>query len=1509
MQIRSDKYNLSKSSFIEVKEKNLDLKVDITLEADSTNELLGTLVVGSVVDSNNNPIKGAIVKLLGKDLQQLYRVTTDDQGKYIISHVLYSDIYTVSAIANGKLLSTSQPFTLTNASRKMIDFTLYDSPNVNLGVINGTLLDSNFIEVFGAVIFLYSVVGNNNILKSLTFTDLNGNFIFSQLDEGKYFITISKLGYVSTQIETIVTKNNISSLNLNLNNDPNASKGVISGIITNDSNKIIPNADVVLYEIDENNKLIPLAYTKTNPSGFYTFINVKKGHYIIKSNQSEEVDINNNEPEVPTNPVTIPNPSPNPVTIPPPPNPIEPDFSLDSINFLPLGTYEAVNGTLENGAKINKKLRFVEDLGGENDASVTLEINLDSSGLYNLVIEYLSADINRILAIDINEKNKEIYDGIAITPGWDINDSKTLVIQENLNNGKNIIKFHGDGETLAPNLGRIVVKKASKIIEHPLEDLEEILSYNLNSANISSGAKINPNNKFVTSLGGINDEFVTINISVKNSGIYNLVLQYLSATNNKYLKIDINGVDSKIIYTLPPTKSENVYDALTFTVPINLNGGINTIKFHGNGTDATPDLGELAIDIPPLTSNLSEGILLNGANVNSKTEFVENLGGRNNGAVTISINTSEYGIYILHVKYLGIKDNQALSVDLNGFNVGNFYNIPKTTGMELENVAVFDIFLNLRNGRNIITFHGDGVSPAPSLGSFTLEIKTDLHLDLINGVYNVGLGELNDGAILNIDYNIAEQLGGPIDGSSIVEVNVEQGGLYILTVDYKNSTGPLRVEVNGIDSGTVYNILEPETGKFSTDLKLEEGKNLIKFHGNGIDYAPNLGDFILTLKIPDPTTLPEGTYDLTLGLLENGAKIDEDNNIVDYLGGPEDGSVTIKVNVEEESLYDIDVEYEANDTNRSMMVDVNGINDNIDYILPMTSSWVSAPDKNFIFQIILNRGENTLKFHGNGFDYGPKLRLLKISKKSLPSTILPEGTYNAKDGLLENGAKLQLATGFVENIGGSLDGSITIYPRVNNSTIYNLAIEYISPNENKTIKIEVNGFDSKEGYTLPRTFGRTLSFAKIFNITIPLNMNVNKIKIHGDGINMAPIIGRLIISDSNNINILNYDASKGVLENGATINEETNFVRLLGGLEDGSVSVPVNVIGAGLYILSFKYIAPDTERPLNIDINNIHIEEIYFPSRTPGKDIEDALTFNVLINLKSGENTIKFNGDGVNYAPNIGTFTISPSVEIPLTEYNIANGILENGAIKDSSTEFLTNVGGLKDGSSTVIVNAINSGRHSLEISYICKNDDKSLKIDVNGINIGVYTLPMTVNYTVEDAEVFNIKVNLNEGDNIIKFHGNGIDNAPDLGEFTITPISESIINSVTPYFSNNEYAIGSYPLSKGYFLGGATVDYSTGLVKNIGGPYEGSCTINVYVNSAGNYLLRTQYSSLYKESYILYEVNGRPTGLLYLVQKTDFNQLALTSTKVYLNVGYNTIKFYSTTNSYGPMLGLATLG
>ncbi|MPQ45167.1 carboxypeptidase-like regulatory domain-containing protein, partial [Clostridium tarantellae] len=157
MQIRRDKYNLTKSHTIEITEKDIDVKADINLYSNANEINIGASISGKIVDTLNMPIKNAIVKLIDSNLEPLTYVRTDTNGKYVINFIPPSNMYKILATATGKILNHSNSFSLQNGENKIINFTLSNDSNALFGAINGILTNNEYAIIKGAVIYLYRI--------------------------------------------------------------------------------------------------------------------------------------------------------------------------------------------------------------------------------------------------------------------------------------------------------------------------------------------------------------------------------------------------------------------------------------------------------------------------------------------------------------------------------------------------------------------------------------------------------------------------------------------------------------------------------------------------------------------------------------------------------------------------------------------------------------------------------------------------------------------------------------------------------------------------------------------------------------------------------------------------------------------------------------------------------------------------------------------------------------------------------------------------------------------------------------------------------------------------------------------------------------------------------------------------------------------------------------------------------------------------------------------------------
>lgn len=290
--IKQDIYILGQSEAKRIQSIGEEIRLDLQLQPQPLNTT-GT-VTGTITDTTGQPIPNALVKLMDSNYEPLMHSLTGTDGTYTIDNVKPGSGYNVFAISQGKKLNQGISFALASNQVVNRDFTLEDDPSAQLGIIAGDIIDSaTGRPVGGAVASLYSINSDETeVLEAITYTNEFGQFVFRELDLGNYVVRISALGYERTISTANVTKSGqIVKSAVKMVPDTTTSRGTISGIITNNNNVPIENADVVLYEVNEDESLTPISFTKTNAQGVYLFINVAQGNYKVKSNQTEDVTV------------------------------------------------------------------------------------------------------------------------------------------------------------------------------------------------------------------------------------------------------------------------------------------------------------------------------------------------------------------------------------------------------------------------------------------------------------------------------------------------------------------------------------------------------------------------------------------------------------------------------------------------------------------------------------------------------------------------------------------------------------------------------------------------------------------------------------------------------------------------------------------------------------------------------------------------------------------------------------------------------------------------------------------------------------------------------------------------------------------------------------------------------------------------------------------------------------------------------------------------------------------
>lgn len=263
-----------------LEEANIDLNLSPAAEIFST-------LIGIVTDGQN-PIPNATVKVFDSNGMPYKHTLTDENGNYTISE-LSAGTYSVGAVKDGYRLSNTQGVTLNNSDTIKIDLVCIADETLNLGAIAGILrlnnADGTKSPLGGVKITLNDTI---NTAIATTYTADDGEFAFYDVADGVYNLIATAEGYTADSvIAATITNGSISNVDMTMTVDSRTYSGTVSGIIRDDTGKVVSNCFVGLYKVitlaDGTKREVLVATTKTNQAGKYMFGEVGGGEYIVKA--------------------------------------------------------------------------------------------------------------------------------------------------------------------------------------------------------------------------------------------------------------------------------------------------------------------------------------------------------------------------------------------------------------------------------------------------------------------------------------------------------------------------------------------------------------------------------------------------------------------------------------------------------------------------------------------------------------------------------------------------------------------------------------------------------------------------------------------------------------------------------------------------------------------------------------------------------------------------------------------------------------------------------------------------------------------------------------------------------------------------------------------------------------------------------------------------------------------------------------------------------------------------
>lgn len=245
-------------------------------------------ILSGTVTSGGIGVAGATVKVYDINDNPIEHINTGGAGQFTIANLPVGS-YKVTAVKSGYLLPLTIPITIQNNKTTRVSIILTANPDANLNVIYGIIRTTvGEIPLNNAIVSLYSNTLPDPTLIITAATNDNGQYIFSMIPEGDYYISASKLGYYPNQTALIsLTTNELIASDVSLITDIVSNTGTVSGFIKElSTGQPIENAGVALYLVVDGVETI-IDTTITNVSGKYLFVNVNPGTYLVKSTKQE----------------------------------------------------------------------------------------------------------------------------------------------------------------------------------------------------------------------------------------------------------------------------------------------------------------------------------------------------------------------------------------------------------------------------------------------------------------------------------------------------------------------------------------------------------------------------------------------------------------------------------------------------------------------------------------------------------------------------------------------------------------------------------------------------------------------------------------------------------------------------------------------------------------------------------------------------------------------------------------------------------------------------------------------------------------------------------------------------------------------------------------------------------------------------------------------------------------------------------------------------------------------
>ncbi|MGG3573431.1 carboxypeptidase-like regulatory domain-containing protein [Bacillus gobiensis] len=247
-------------------------------------------ISGTVRHPDGTAIPFATVKLFDANGVPFEHTNSNPAGQFIFPRIPVGS-YFITASEPTFLIPNRLSVTVLANRTTTVPITMQVDPNAARNAIFGIVRTStNNQPIEDVTVELFRITGNTTEMIGIVDTNAQGQYLFTELENGNYFITVSKPGFLSNgSPQVAVADRDFAPIDIILVEDPDANTGTISGIITDGSTgSALPNATVALYSITNGIESI-IDITKTTTGGLYLFGDLPPGTYRVKATVQVQV--------------------------------------------------------------------------------------------------------------------------------------------------------------------------------------------------------------------------------------------------------------------------------------------------------------------------------------------------------------------------------------------------------------------------------------------------------------------------------------------------------------------------------------------------------------------------------------------------------------------------------------------------------------------------------------------------------------------------------------------------------------------------------------------------------------------------------------------------------------------------------------------------------------------------------------------------------------------------------------------------------------------------------------------------------------------------------------------------------------------------------------------------------------------------------------------------------------------------------------------------------------------